>query len=161
VLKDNDLDLAFIAPDAAGEGARSFQPVKLDAAADGKVLDTYFVVARAPKSLQRVPLVRPSQVIGIVEKPRRLYLMTEQVLGCPLFDAAGNVLGLAVQNLSGGRAAGLVVLPAADIAEVAKQAAVAQATPPAPKAPAPEAAPAADAPAAGTPAPGAAPAPKP
>jgi hypothetical protein len=136
VLKDGDLDLAFIAPDPAA-GKREFTSVKLDDAAEGVVLNNYFIVSRAPKALQRVPLVRPSLVAGIVEKPRRMYLLTDQQLGCPVFDQQGRVLGVSVQNLSGGRSSGLVVLPAADVAEIAKQAAAEAERPPAPK-PAPE-----------------------
>lgn len=134
VLKDGDLDLAFIAPDPeSAAGKREFTPVKLDDPAEGTVLSSYFVISRAPKALQRVPLVRPSLVTGIVEKPRRMFLMTDQQLGCPVFDQRGRVLGVSVQNLSGGRASGLVVLPAADVAEIARQAAVEAAKPPAPK----------------------------
>ena len=132
VLKDGDLDLAFIAPDPAA-GKRDFTSVKLDDAAEGVVLNNYFIVSRAPKALQRVPLVRPSLVAGIVEKPRRMYLLTDQQLGCPVFDQQGRVLGVSVQNLSGGRSSGLVVLPAADVAEIAKQAAAEAERPPAPK----------------------------
>jgi hypothetical protein len=147
VLKDGDLDLAFIAPDPeAATAKREFIPVKLDTPAEGAVLNTYFVISRAPKVLQRVPLVRPSLVAGIVEKPRLMFLMTDQQLGCPVFDQQGRILGVFVQNLSGGRPSGLVVLPAADVAEIAKQAALEAAKPPAPKpvvveTPAPEAKP--------------------
>jgi hypothetical protein len=127
VLKDADLDLAFIAPDPDAAGAkREFTPVKLDDAAEGVLLNTYLLVARAPKALQRVPLVRPAFVTGIVEKPRRLFLLSDQQMGCPVFDQQGHILGISVQNLNGGRNNGLVVLPAADVAEIARQAAVAK-----------------------------------
>ncbi len=130
VLKDADLDLAFIAPEA-GE-AHVFSPVKLEEAAEGEVLGSYFVVARAPKVLRRVPIIRPSLVVGIVEKPRRMFLLNDQQIGCPVFDQQGRVLGVSVQNLSGGRSSGLIVLPAADVAEIARQAA-AEAAKPAPQ----------------------------
>ena len=127
VLKDGDLDLAFIAPDAeAGGTKRIFSPVNLDDAIEGVQLNTYVSVSRAPKGLQRVPLVRLPLINGIVEKPRRLYLLSEQQLGCPVFDQQGHVLGISVQNLNGGRSNGLVVIPAADVAEIAKQAATAK-----------------------------------
>src|SRR5690606_38187479 len=43
VLKDSDLDLAFMAPEAGAEGvAREFTHVKLDEAAEGRVLGTYY-----------------------------------------------------------------------------------------------------------------------
>ncbi len=125
VLKDGDLDLAFMAPETAEPG-RDYAHVKLEEAADGAVLGNFFYVARAAKSLQRVPLVRASEVMGIVEKPRRFYLVTELSVGTPLFDLEGKVLGLALNHFANGRSS-FIVMPAADIAEMAKQAATAQA----------------------------------
>lgn len=123
VLKDADLDLAFMVPDEGGEGAkRTFPFVKLADAVEGAVLGSYFYVARAPKVLQRVPLIRSTDISGIVEKPRRFYLLTDQSLGSPVFDAQGHVLGITVQHLASGRQIA-IVLPAGDVAEMAKQAA--------------------------------------
>ncbi|MEO6568639.1 MAG: hypothetical protein ABIO94_07725, partial [Opitutaceae bacterium] len=96
---------------------------------EGVLLGNYFYVARERKVLQRVPIIRASEVAGIVEKPRRFYLMTAQALGTPMFDTKGKVLGISLNNFANGRATGLVVLPAADIAEIAKQAAAIQAQP--------------------------------
>lgn len=131
VLKDADLDLAFMAPDVAADAPKpEFKSyLKLDEATDGVLLGNYFYVARERKVLQRVPVIRTSEVAGIVEKPRRFYLMTAQAMGTPMFDVKGRLLGLSVQNFANGRSTGLVVLPAADIAEIAKQAAAIQAQP--------------------------------
>jgi S1-C subfamily serine protease len=148
VLKDADLDLAFIAPlvDAAVP-ATVFPFVKLEDAVSSELLGSFYSIARASKNLQRTPVVKLSTVAGIVEKPRRLYLLTDQAIGAPIFDAAGHVLGVTVQHLANGRPSGAVVLPAADIAEVAKQAAAIkpeQVVPPAPTEPAAPAAQAAE-----------------
>ncbi len=123
VLKDQDLDLAFIVP-AEGEGAakREFPFVSLDQPAEGAQLGTYFVVSRAGKSLQRVPVARVVTVEGIAEKPRRIYLVSNPAIGSPVLDAAGHTLGLCmIQIASSGTT--IVVLPAADIQDIAKQAA--------------------------------------
>ena len=143
VLKDGDLDLAFIAPEPDPTADKhEFTPVKLDKPAEGTVLSTYFIISRAPKVLQRAPLVSPTLVSGIVERPRRMFLVTGQQLGCPLFDQQGRVLGICVHHLSNGRSNGIVVLPEADVAEIAQQAAAEAAKPPPPKpvveSPAPE-----------------------
>ncbi|MEY4938371.1 MAG: hypothetical protein RIQ93_106 [Verrucomicrobiota bacterium] len=131
VLKDADLDLAFMAPDlAAGAKQREFPYVNLEESANGAVLGSYFYVARAPKVLQRVPLVRSSEIMGMLEKPRRYYLMTEQSLGTPTFDAQGRVLGITLQHFANGRRSGFVVLPAGDIIDIARQAAAARVAPP-------------------------------
>lgn len=133
VLKDADLDLAFMAPEATPENAgRQFPYVKLDEAAEGAVLSDYFYVGRAAKIQQRVPLVRATEIIGVVEKPRRFYLMTDQFsqwMGTPVFNAEGRVLGITLQHFANGQRSGLIVLPAEDIAEMARQATTAQATP--------------------------------
>ena len=121
VLKDADLDLAFMMPDESVEGTkRTFPFVKLADATEGAVLGSYFYVARAPKILQRVPLIRATEITGIVEKPRRFYLMTDQSLGSPVFDPQGQLLGITVQHLASGRQIA-IVLPAGDVAEMAKQ----------------------------------------
>lgn len=129
VLKDADLDLAFMAPETAEPG-REYPHVNLADAADAVLLDRLFFVSRAPKTLQRVPLVRSTNILGIVEKPRRLYLLTELAIAAPVFEAEGKILGITLQHFANGRLSGVVVLPAADIADMAKQAAIAQAAPP-------------------------------
>lgn len=129
VLKDSDLDLAFMAPDYSSPETpkRQFPFVKLDEAAEGQVLGNYFNLSRAPKVLQRVPMVRPSQISGIVEKPRKVFLVNDVTVGTPTFDLAGKVLGISLQHFANGRRTGVVVVPSADIAEMAKQAVAAQA----------------------------------
>lgn len=122
VLKDADLDLAFMAPETP-DPAREYPHVKLEDSVEGALLDDFYFIARAPKTLQRVPLVRKIQVMGVVERPRRFYLMSEQAPGSPVFDPQGRVLGVTLQYFANGGRAGFVVLPAADIAEMAKQAA--------------------------------------
>lgn len=123
VLKDADLDLAFMAPEDATKegGTRQFAHVDLANPAEGAVLDEFFFVSRANKVLQRAPLVRSSRVMGLLEKPRRFYLMTELALGAPMFAPDGRVLGITLQHIANGRRNGMVVLPAADIAEIAAQ----------------------------------------
>ncbi|MEO6246843.1 MAG: serine protease [Opitutaceae bacterium] len=128
VLKDADLDLAFMAPET-DEPGREYPHVTLAKSADAVVLDRFFFVSRAPKTLQRVPLVQAVDIMGILEKPRRLFLLSFQQLAVPIFDATGGVLGITLQHFANGRPSGIVVLPAADIAEMAKQATTAQATP--------------------------------
>jgi hypothetical protein len=67
--------------------------------------------------------------MGIVEKPRRLYRLSNQGLGAPMLDASGRVLGISLQHFANGRPTGIVVLPASDIADMAKQATAILATP--------------------------------
>ncbi len=128
VLKDADLDLAFIAPEAADGAGEVFAHVDLEAQTEAAILDQFYSVTRAPKALQRVPIITETTVTGIVERPRRIYLMRDVSLGSPVFNGAGKLLGLTLQHFAGGRRVGIVVLPAGDIAEVAKQAQAARAS---------------------------------
>jgi hypothetical protein len=124
VLKDPDLNLVFIAPLPTGTTPpRTFQYVALEKEATAAVLGNYFFVSRASKNLQRVPIVHMTTVTGIVEKPRRMFLVSEQAVGVPVFDASGVVLGVSTQYLDNGRPIALVVLEPSDVADLAKQAA--------------------------------------
>jgi hypothetical protein len=134
VLKDADLDLAFIAPipgDAAAP-KRDFTWVNLDNPADAVVLADYFFISRAPKSLQRVPEVHAATLDGIVKKPRQLFIPSLSVIGCPMLSPDGRVLGLCVSRIVDGRPVlnngrpAAIILPAADVAEEARQAATAK-----------------------------------
>ena len=79
--------------------------------AEGAVLDTCFTVSRAAKALQRVPMVRPGVLTGIVERPRRMLLApptTERpTLSCSMADlffylfaalTAGSALGVVLNK---------------------------------------------------------------
>jgi hypothetical protein len=118
VLKDEDLDVAFIAPEPAVPD-RPFAFVDLATPATAELLGTYFDLSRAQKNLQRTPAIRVVESIGLVEKPRQLVLLSAYSPGCPVFDAAGRILGIAVRHISEGRETGMILLPAASIAEIA------------------------------------------
>jgi len=125
VLKDPDLNLVFVAPLPAATGPqRTFPFVSLDKAAKGEVLGNYYLVQRAGKSMQRVPIVHPTTIVGIVERPRMLFLMSDLAPGIPVFDPAGLVLGISTPYLENGRPIRDVVLTASDVAELAAQAAL-------------------------------------
>jgi hypothetical protein len=134
VLKDADLDLAFIAPTPgdATEPKRAFTYVNLDNPAEAIVLGDYFIISRADKALQRVPEVHEATLDGIVEKPRPLFIPSGSSIGCPMLSPDGRVLGLCVSRildghpvLANGRPAS-IILPAADVADEAHQAATAK-----------------------------------
>jgi hypothetical protein len=138
VLKDSFTDLAFVAPLPGEAPGRPFVHVDLRDAAEGEVLGTYFDIARTSQELQRIPVVNPGTIIGIVEKPRRFFIVNGDRVGSPVFDLRGRVLGICVRYISSGRAQRFIVLPADEVDGVARQAAVEAAKPP------PEPAPAAD-----------------
>jgi hypothetical protein len=136
--------------------APKFSHVDLSNEAKAVVLGDYFVVTRAAKEFQRMPLVFPVTIVGIVERPRTKYLISSQVAGAPAFDPDGKILGIGTVDFSSGHASGIINLPSRDVAELAKQAAAvkpeeklaedAQGKDKAPAAAQPAAAPAADKP---------------
>jgi hypothetical protein len=63
-------------------------------------------------------------VQAVVEKPRTFYVLTGGTVGSPVFDLRGRFLGVVLRFKNEADAANAppIVLPAADIREVAKQA---------------------------------------
>ena len=137
VLKDEDLDLAFVMPTDASKKNLPF--LKLDAAGDApavKALDPLIVVWRLGQALDRQPAVGVIRVAAVVNKPRTFYVCSGlESLGTPAFSAdkrplgiivvrkqatEGGGLGMMMSGGSGGLAA--VVIPTADVMEVAEQA---------------------------------------
>jgi len=143
VMKDNDLDLAFVAP-VQPDALSPYVFVDLANEATPELLGTGYVLSRASRAFQSAPVIQRSDIISILEKPRRRLLVQTAAASCPMFDAEGRVYGICVRQMAGGRLAGTYVLSAADVAEVAKQAAAEAAKPieqPAPtveESPAPE-----------------------
>lgn len=124
VLRDPDLNLVFVSPlPGKVTPAKKFSFVDLGNEAKAVVLGDYFVVTRAAKEFQRLPLVFPVTIVGIVERPRTKYLISSQVAGAPVFDPDGRILGIGTVDFSTGRPSGVIILPSSDVAELAKQAA--------------------------------------
>ena len=115
-LTDKDLDLAFIKP----KGQVKLPCVELKKAADPALLDSLVAVTRLGRKANREPGAALSEVLSIIRKPRVRYVASGQLFqGCPVFNAAGELLGLALMQTDG--AAGITVLPCDDILEASKQ----------------------------------------
>lgn len=106
VLRDRDLDLAFIQPEGADlkipylalEGGRVPQP-----------LDDVIFLYRAGKNLNREICISMAQVQVVVKRPRT-FVVSEPMtalaaLGGPAFDAQGGLIGLVVLRRSPSAAA--------------------------------------------------------
>jgi len=120
VLRDKDLDLAFVRP-----VEKPAAPLRAIDGASAKPAPIDPVIA-----LQRLPEVAGWQITAffysiyaVVEKPRTFYLLTGGVVGSPVFDSRGRFVGIIVRlkNDADPANAPLIVLPANDIREVAKQ----------------------------------------
>jgi hypothetical protein len=115
-LTDKDLDLAFVVP----EEKVALPAVELGKAEAPGLLDSMVSIARLGRTASREPAVAICEVQSIVSKPRTRYVPAGQVYqACPVFSAAGKILGLAVHWPAGNNM--LAVLPCEDILEVAGQ----------------------------------------
>ncbi len=128
VLRDRDLDLAFVLPTEKG---LDLPHVKMEKAPVPDVLDDLIYIQRLNKTLNREPSVSIGQVAAVVKKPR-VVIVPEgggQHLGCPVFDAQGRAVGLVVtrRGAGGGGRLGLfgavqtIIVPAEDVQQVAGQ----------------------------------------
>jgi hypothetical protein len=123
VLRDEDLDLAFVRPTEPLSAPLPF----VDAtSARPQLLDALTLVRRTGEPTAWAPAAAFATVELVIDKPRTYYqvvILGGGGPGCPLFDAAGHFVGVLVMRDTGTRGAGaLGVLPADDIREVAKQA---------------------------------------
>lgn len=139
VLRDKDLDLAFIRPTKKLDS-----PIfALDFSQSGVVnaLDPIVTLTLLSKEYYgRKPIASLDRIAAVVEKPMKFYLPNDQnlsQLGVPVFNLEGKIIGItAVQTPntaptvsafeqvlgSADNAGGLtVIVPAADILETAKQ----------------------------------------
>ncbi len=134
VLRDADLDLAFLLPQEKGLKLPhlTLQKVPLPGP-----LDELIFLFGYGRSLNREVAVATAPVRAVVKRPRTFLaadLMTSlQALGCPVFDAVGRPFGIVVMRrapLTGQGSGGLrdfldmlnpVILTAADVSEVAGQ----------------------------------------
>ena len=124
VLKDPDLDLAFIMPEKAEDTELpEFTHIPLDKGGKAEVLDPMIVINRLGKSLDRQCAVVISHVSAVVKKPRTFYVGALE-LGSPVFNEKGLVLGISfVRKLEGtGNTGAVVAIPAEDVQEIAVQA---------------------------------------
>lgn len=136
VLRDKDLDLAFIKPlepPAAPLPCVTFSKPTVEP----QVLDDTVMVSRLGRVVNREPMITLGRIQAIVTKPRTCYLGSFVdgffCLGCPVFLADGQTLGFMVLRVNTStRSSGPmdflgtlqpVVLPSATLLEVAKQAA--------------------------------------
>lgn len=131
VLRDKDLDLAFIRPKI--KPSQPMACVDLAKATSAGLLDEVITLNRLNRAAARVHSASVERISGIISKPRTIYLpdrtMTATGLGSPAFALNGNIVGLFVMRTVSGAGersmrenATTIILPAEDILKAAKQA---------------------------------------
>ncbi len=148
VLRDKDLDLAFLRP--SDKPAKPLPFVDLTQDAKAQILDEVIVVNRLSQVANRVPAISIGRIEAVVDKPRTFYVLGQSMwgyaLGSPVFSLNGKLVGILflrsakaqTDQASGFMFSNLnvfgmmpIILPASDIVDGAKQALAA-------KSPAPE-----------------------
>ena len=142
VLTDDDLGLAFVAPEKPLDAKTRAKIAHVDlakGAAKASVLDKIITLGRLGKTLNHTLAVSVGRISAVVVKPRTFYVGARS-LGSPVFAADGKLLGICTRRATKGgrsRTIGLmsmlgggageiggtpVVIPAADVKEIADQA---------------------------------------
>jgi len=131
VMKDADLDLAFVRIKADAKEAKgvTYPALDLRDSAQGRVADEVVTVSRADEVLNRQPMVLRGQITCMIAKPRVFLRAVGSAPGSPTFAMDGKLLGIGVTRSAKEKGSVLVVLPAADVLEIADQAKAAKPLP--------------------------------
>jgi hypothetical protein len=127
VLKDPDLDLAFILPEKKeGEDLPKFTSIPLKKAPEVGLLDPVFTLDRLGKSLDRQPAIFMARISAIVKKPRKVFITSGggRSISSPVFTSNGEILGINLMRKPAQADAGMspIVLPAEEVMDIAQQA---------------------------------------
>jgi Trypsin-like peptidase domain len=139
VLRDKDLDLAYLRP--SDKPAKPLPFIDLSKDTKAQILDEVIVVNRLNQAANRVPAISLGRIEAIIDKPRTFYLLGQSMwgysLGAPVFSLDGKLVGILflrsakaqTDQSSGFMFSNLnqwgmmpVILPASDIVDGAKQA---------------------------------------
>jgi hypothetical protein len=131
VLRDPDLDLAFVRPDE--KPAEPLRCVDLANASRPEVLDQVVTVSRLGQLARRTHSVALGRIDAVVDKPRTFYVPTPSVstfmsLGSPVFALDGKIAGLTVVRKGKTEALSIsdmvmaIVVSAGDVLDASKQA---------------------------------------
>jgi hypothetical protein len=133
VLRDQDLDLAFIRPKV--KPASPMPAVDLSRSTPAQVLDEVLVLNRLNRAAGRAYSASSARINAVVQKPRTYYVpdiaSSAASLGSPAFALNGGAVGVIVIRAVSMRGGGTgtyrdsmttIILPAEDILKAAKQA---------------------------------------
>jgi hypothetical protein len=138
VLKDEDLDLVFLAPLKALDAQTQAKIAVLsleNAASKADMLDSTILINRSSEDLNYVPMINLGRIAAVLSQPRTCYLSNMGTIGTPVFDQQGKVIGIICRciKVEGGEgdsmrtasaiaATSRLILPAADVVKLMPQA---------------------------------------
>jgi S1-C subfamily serine protease len=132
VLRDKDLDLAFVRPKV--KPAAPMSAVDLGNGGHVQLLDQLITLNRLNRASGRAYAAAVERISAVIQKPRTFYIpdssMTSTTLGSPAFALGGNFVGMVVMRAVNSQGTGgnyresmtTIILPADDILKAAKQA---------------------------------------
>ncbi len=133
ILRDKDLDLAFIRPKTKPPSPMT--AVDLAKSSPAEVLDQVLALSRLNSAAGRACAASSERISAVIKRPRKFYIPetspTATMPGAPAFSLDGNILGVFVTraiSLKGGSARDMrnsvtpIILPAEEILKAAKQA---------------------------------------
>lgn len=111
VLRDRDLDLAFLRPKA--KMSAPLQAVDLSKSGKAQMLDEVISLNRLGNAAGRAYAASVERISAVVERPRLFYIpessVTTTALGAPAFTLDGKILGLFVmRTVKGGSGSGML-----------------------------------------------------
>ena len=126
LLKDEDLDLAFIRPSQnrnKKSKATPFNFIEYDASLPPKLqaLDEVVSLGKLGRNLYRKSTLQRGWVNAVIEKPRDYYVIENVTPGTPVFDQSGRWVGITAFRKEGGKPSGVITVPAKDVMEIAEQ----------------------------------------
>ena len=126
LLKDADLDLAFIRPqtkDSGSDNSLSFQNVQFDPANIPTIqaLDEVVSLGKLGRNLYRKSILQRGWVNAVIDKPRDYFVVENVTPGTPVFDKFGIWIGITAFRKEGGKPSGVITVPAKDVMEIAEQ----------------------------------------
>jgi S1-C subfamily serine protease len=133
VLRDKDLDLAFIRPKT--KPSSPMAAVDLNQSAPAQLLDQVITLNRLNSAAGRAYAASVERISAVIQKPRTFYIpdssMTSTTLGSPAFALDGKVVGVLVMRAISSKGGATrnyrdsmtsIILPAEDVLKAAKQA---------------------------------------
>jgi hypothetical protein len=128
VLRDKDLDLAFIRPKA--KPSTPLATVDLEKSGPAQVLSEVITLCRLNNAAGRSAAARVERIAAVIQKPRLFYVgESSSAMGCPVFVPDGKLLGIyVVRTIASSSAADVrryivpIILPAEEILKAARQA---------------------------------------
>ena len=126
LLKDSDLDLAFVLPfqdDDSNSDDVIFSKVPEMVKDDEypMILDEVVSIGKLKQTLYRQSTLGRGSVNAVISKPRQYFVIENTIPGTPVFDKKGKWLGVVVYKMFGSRPSEIVTLPSQDILEIAEQ----------------------------------------